>query len=123
MGNAQGNFYFLSLSSGHVINRTHATSLPMPKDVIGQVRRMARKQQNNPGWLSVDRNQEVLPDDDRDEADDEDNNSTYYPDGDGDSSIKSQGSSDDSDRADKHSDNPDGNGPNDHVEGKPIDID
>ena len=32
--NAQGNFYFLSLSRSLIINRTHATSLPMPKYVL-----------------------------------------------------------------------------------------
>jgi hypothetical protein len=36
-GNAQGNYYFFSLSTGRVINRTHATVLPMPDDVIERV--------------------------------------------------------------------------------------
>ena len=34
-GNAQGNYYFFSLSTGCIINCTHATKLPMPDDVIG----------------------------------------------------------------------------------------
>jgi hypothetical protein len=54
-GNAQGNFYFLSLSSGRVINRTYATPLPMPDDVIDRVHQMARQQKANPGMLFADR--------------------------------------------------------------------
>ena len=33
-GNAQGNYYFFSLSTGHLINQAHATKLPMPDDII-----------------------------------------------------------------------------------------
>lgn len=33
-GNAQGNYYFFSLSTRLFINHTHATSLPMSNDVI-----------------------------------------------------------------------------------------
>ena len=29
-GNGQGNFYFFSLTTGRVLNRVHATPLPMP---------------------------------------------------------------------------------------------
>ena len=41
-GNAQGGFYFLSLSTGRVLNRLRATALPMPDNVVDQVYRMAR---------------------------------------------------------------------------------
>jgi hypothetical protein len=40
-GNAQGNFYFFSLSSGQVINQAHATALPMPDDVIDRIHTIA----------------------------------------------------------------------------------
>ena len=40
-GNAQGSFYFMSLSTGRVLNRLQGTALPMPDDVIDRVRRMA----------------------------------------------------------------------------------
>ena len=33
-GNAQGSFYFMSLSTGQVLNWIHGTALPMPDDVI-----------------------------------------------------------------------------------------
>ena len=33
-GNAQGSFYFMSLSTGLVLNRLRGTALPMPDDVI-----------------------------------------------------------------------------------------
>ena len=34
VGNGQGSFYFLSVSTGRVLNRLHATTLPMPNDII-----------------------------------------------------------------------------------------
>ena len=40
-GNAQGSFYFMSLSTGWVLNRLRGTALPMPDDVIDRVHRMA----------------------------------------------------------------------------------
>ena len=50
-GNAQGGFYFLSLTTGRVLNRLRATALPMPDNVVDQVHRMARRQRANPGLL------------------------------------------------------------------------
>ena len=50
-GNAQGGFYFLSLTTGRVLNRLRATALPMPDSVVDQVHRMARRQRANPGLL------------------------------------------------------------------------
>ena len=50
-GNAQGGFYFLSLSTGRVLNRLRATALPMPDNVVDQVHRMARQQRANPGLI------------------------------------------------------------------------
>jgi hypothetical protein len=41
--NAQGNYYFLSLSTGRIINRAHITKLPMPDDVIKRVHVLARR--------------------------------------------------------------------------------
>jgi hypothetical protein len=59
-GNAQGNLYFFSLSTGHIINRAHATKLPMPDDVIDRVHTLARRQKANPGLVFLDQNQ--MPD-------------------------------------------------------------
>ena len=54
MGNAQGSFYFMSISTGRVLNRLHATPLPMPDDVVDRIHRMARQQRGNPGLLFGD---------------------------------------------------------------------
>jgi hypothetical protein len=40
-GNAQGNWYFMSLSSGRILNCTHGTKLPMPDEVIDRVHAIA----------------------------------------------------------------------------------
>ena len=40
-GNAQGNYYFFSLSTSRIINCAHATKLPMPDDVISRVHVLA----------------------------------------------------------------------------------
>ena len=77
-GNMQGNFYFLSLSTGRVLNRVQATPLPMPSDVIDQVHRMARQQHANRGLIFLDREKEPLDDDDNEEDDDDDED--YVPD-------------------------------------------
>lgn len=60
-GNAQGSFYFFSLSTGRVITRNRATRLPMPAEVIDQVHRISRRQKANPGLLFADRMQVPLP--------------------------------------------------------------
>ena len=41
VGNGQGSFYFLSITTARVLNRLHATALPMPDDVIDKLHRMA----------------------------------------------------------------------------------
>jgi hypothetical protein len=77
-GNAQGNYYFFSLSTGRIINRVHATKLPMPDDVIERVHSLARRQKANPGLVFLDRNQ--VPDAAIDEydVDDEDDDDRDY---------------------------------------------
>ena len=71
VGNGQGSFYFLSIATGRVLNRLHATALPMPDDMIDKVHRMARQQKNNPGLVFADRN--LNPDEH-----DDDDDGTYY---------------------------------------------
>jgi hypothetical protein len=63
-GNVQGGYYFLSLSTGKVINRNRATKLPMPSEVIDRVHVLARRQNANRGLMFVDRNQQPIHDDD-----------------------------------------------------------
>ena len=71
-GNGQGSFYFLSITTGRVLNRLHTTALPMPDDVINKLHRMARQQKSNPGLIFADRN--LNPE----EYDDDDNDETYH---------------------------------------------
>ena len=76
-GNAQGNFYFFCLTTGRVLNRVHATPLPMPDDVIKRVDMLACRQRANPGLVFGDREQQLINDLDDyyyDEADDADYN-------------------------------------------------
>ena len=69
VGNGQGSFYFLSITTGRVLNRQHATALPMPDEVIDKIHRMARQQKNNPGLIFTDWN--LNPDEYDDDEDDE----------------------------------------------------
>ena len=74
-GNAQGGYFFFSLTTGHVLNRGRWTSLPMPNEVIDRVHRMACQEHGNNGLNFEDRNHNPLVDPD----DDGDDNSTYHP--------------------------------------------
>jgi hypothetical protein len=88
-GNAQGNYYFFSLSTGRIINRMHATKLPMPDDVIKRLHGIARRQKANPGLVFLDRNQ--VPDVADDDADVDDDDSEYVPDEDDEYSLSEAG--------------------------------
>jgi hypothetical protein len=44
-GNAQGGFYFMSLTTGRRISRSRCTELPIPRDVIEWIHTLARQQQ------------------------------------------------------------------------------
>ena len=77
VGNGQRSFYFLSTATGRVLNRLHATALPMPDDVIDKLHRMVRQQKNKPGLVFADRN--LNPDEYEDDEDDEDDE-TYCDD-------------------------------------------
>ena len=78
-GNAQGGFYFLSLSTGRVLNRLRATALPMPDNVMDQVHRMARQQKANPGLLFGNRSVGTVNDEDMDDSSDDDEDDEYAP--------------------------------------------
>ena len=71
VGNGQGSFYFLSITTGRVLNRLHAMALPMPDDVVDKLHRMARQRKNNPGLIFADWN--LNPDEYGDDEDDETN--------------------------------------------------
>jgi hypothetical protein len=42
-GNAQGGFWFHSLTTGRMLDRTRWTPLPMPQDVINRIAVLARQ--------------------------------------------------------------------------------
>ena len=97
VGNGQGSFYFMSITTGRVLNRLHATALPMPDDVIDKIHRMARQQKTNPGLVFADRN--LIPDDYDDDEDDE----TYHE-----GDISDDEDEDEDDDDDHHDDNNNG---------------
>ena len=76
VGNGQGGFYFLSISTGRVLNRLHATALLMPDDIIEKIQRMARQQKSNPGLIFANRNLDL---DEGEYADDDDDDESYRP--------------------------------------------
>jgi hypothetical protein len=87
-GNAQGSFFFLSLSTGQCLNRLKWTELPMPAEAIGRVHELACLGNADQGLLFTDRNRQLYADD----GDAESNDETYDPNDD-----NSDNNSDDSD--------------------------
>ena len=83
-GNVQGGYFFFSLTTGKVINRMRWTTIPMPKEVIERVERMARQEYAGTTLLFEDRNHNEILDLDQDD-DEEGNDSDYEPDDDDDS--------------------------------------
>jgi hypothetical protein len=75
-GNAQGGWYFISLSTGRHLNRNKWTRLPMPADVVDRVHVLARRNPLVPVGLVFGNQDGVAnPLDDDDEGDD----SSYNP--------------------------------------------
>ena len=108
-GNAQGGFYFLSLSTGRVLNRLRATALPMPDIVVDQVHRMAWQQRANPGLLFGDRSVGEVNHEDMDESSDHDDDDDYVPEDD----DTDDGQDGEDGPADNGLDAGDGSGPHD----------
>ena len=80
-GNAQGSFYFFSLSTGQVITQSHAMPLAMPDNMIEQVHRIAWCQKANVGLIFADRAQHVVEEgNNKEDAEDIDDDS-YSKDG------------------------------------------
>jgi hypothetical protein len=75
MGNEQGGYYFMSLSSGRRLKRTHWTPLPMPKEVIDRVHLLARRSKATRDLAFQWRDGTII-DDEHDEGDDD---SQYDP--------------------------------------------
>ena len=83
-GNAQGSFYFLSISTGRVLNRLRATPLQMPDDVVDRIHHMARQQRGNPGLVFGDPRMSSV-DDESVRSSDSKNDGDYMHDADNDS--------------------------------------
>ena len=79
-GNAQGSFYFMTLSTGWVLNRLRGTALLMPDNVVDRVHRMAQQKKTNPGLLFGDRNMNSLDKEDIGELSDDKDDEDYIPD-------------------------------------------
>ena len=72
-GNIQGGYFFFSLTTGKVINQMHWTMIPMPKEVIDSVDRMACQEHAGTTLLFEDRDHnEILNLDQEDDDDDSD---------------------------------------------------
>jgi hypothetical protein len=98
-GNIQGSFFFLSLKTGRVINRSAATPLPMPHEVVDRIHLLARRQKANRGLVFLDRNREqhVEWDDDADADDADDADDDDYDDDNDDEDYDPANDSDDDD--------------------------
>ena len=66
-GNSQGGYYFLSLKTGHRIDRRRWTELPMPSEVIDRVHALARRNKAGNGLTFGWRDGSPILDDDTDE--------------------------------------------------------
>lgn len=78
-GNAQGGFYFMSLTTGRRLSRNHWTMLPMPQDVIDRVHVLARRQNVLRGLEFLNRDNDPIVENDGDgaEPDGDDDDSSY----------------------------------------------
>ena len=104
-GNAQGGYYFLSMSSGQRINWKSWTALPMPDEVIKQVHQLARRNGSKESLTFKDRNNHIIEDEDDDDdetynpMDDYENNKD-----DNDDDPDSESDDDDDDKSDEDND-------------------
>jgi hypothetical protein len=81
-GNAQGGYYFMSLTTGRRLNRTELTPLPMPQDVVNRVHVLARRSNANKELLFTWRDGRPITDDADAENDDDPADEDYNPDDD-----------------------------------------
>jgi hypothetical protein len=73
-GNAQGGYYFISLTSGWRLSRSRWTTLPMPQEVIDRVHVLARQSNANHDLTFAWRDGSAIAD-----VHDDDDNSDYDP--------------------------------------------
>ena len=74
-GNQQGGYFFMSLHTGRIINRLHATKLPMPS-VITRVEQLAKAQNMIPSLAFGNRDNRLIM---QDIIDDDETKNAYIP--------------------------------------------
>jgi hypothetical protein len=93
--NAQGGYYFFSLSTGRRLGRNCWTALPMPQDVIDRVHTLARRSNANRDLTFAWRDgTAIATNDDEGDDDNEDQDSDYDPDEAGDDSDSEESDTD-----------------------------
>ena len=75
-GNQQGGYWFMSLLSGRILNRIHATKVPMPAEVIHRLQDLADNQDVYPGLAFGNRDNRLIM---TDITDDEEDQDAYMP--------------------------------------------
>ena len=75
-GNQQGGYFFMSLHTGRIINRIHATKLPMPAEVITRVDQLAKTQNMIPSLVFGNRDNRLIM---QDITDDDETENAYTP--------------------------------------------
>ena len=83
-GNQQGGYFFMSLHTGRIINRLHATKLPMPSEVIMRVEQFAKAQNMIPSLAFGNRDNRLIMQDINDDDKSED---AYIPTDEADSTL------------------------------------
>jgi hypothetical protein len=94
MGNDQGGYYFMSISTGHRLKRYQWTKLPMPKEVIDRVHTLARRSKANRDLTFTWRDGTIIKDE-QDSDDDSDDDNSFYNATDGDAFSDSDESGND----------------------------
>ena len=75
-GNQQGGYFFMSLHTSCIINRLHATKLPMPSEVIIRVDQLAKAQNMIPSLAFGNRDNRLIA---QDIIDDDETKNAYIP--------------------------------------------
>ena len=83
-GNQQGGYFFMSLHTGRIINRLHATKLPMPSEVIIRVEQLAKAQNMIPSLAFGNRDNRLIM---QDIIDDDETENAYIPTDEADSTL------------------------------------
>jgi len=73
-GNEQGGNYFLSLHTGKRILRNNWTVLPMPNDIVDAVHRLVAASKQAGGITFMDRNGNIITDEDEDKTEEAEDN-------------------------------------------------